>query len=149
MKYIIWNEKTQYIFDKFLEKIQNNWDDMSSKYLEVVLQLSSIPNHPLNILSVHQKLLDMTMLERDYEWSLKIHNLFVDEKIVKRIINWAWDKKEEFEIEDESLYLYGLTLGWFLTSSNRELRDGATKALVNLFTDRVDVFLDILKQFGM
>ena len=146
---LVWRE-TRYFTDetfKYIEKIQNDWEGISSKYLDVILQLSSIPNHPLNILSFHQKLLDMTMLERDYDWSIKIHNLFMADKIVKRIINWAWDKKEEFEIEDESLYLYGLTLGWFLTSSNRELRDGATKALVNLFTDRVDVFLNVLKKF--
>lgn len=97
--------------------------------------------------NLHPLLLSLSMNERDYYWSLYIHNSFSNEEIVKEIIDWAWDKKEEFEIEGESLYLYGLTLGWFLTSSNRELRDGATKALVNLFTDRVDIFLKVLKEF--
>jgi len=148
---LVWRE-AKYFTDKtfeYINKIQNDWEGISSKYLEVILQLSSIPHHPLNILSFHKYLLSMSMLQRDYEWSLKIHNLFIEEKIVKRIIHWAWDKKEEFEIEDESLYLYGLTLGWFLTSSNRELRDGATKALVNLFTDRVNMFLSVLQSFEM
>jgi len=145
---LLWR-KIESITPRIVNIVINKLDniDMQQNIFETLLVISFSPNHPLNILSFHQKLLDMIMLERDYEWSLKIHNLFVEEKIVKRIINWAWDKKEEFEIEDESLYLYGLTLGWFLTSSNRELRDRATKALVNLFTDRVDVFLDILKQF--
>ncbi len=124
-----------------------SYHNLSDTFLDTVLQLSTIPNHPLNIERLHKKLLKFKLSERDYRWSIYIHDSFIGEGIVKRIINWAWDKKEEFEIEDESLYLYGLTLGWFLTSSNRELRDGATKALVNLFTDRVDVFLILLKEF--
>lgn len=138
---------TSRIVQIVIDKFDNGDRDLQQNMFETLLVLSFSPKHPLNILSIHQKLLDMSMLQRDYEWSLPIHNLFIEEKIVKRIINWAWDKKEEFEIENESLYLYGLTLGWFLTSSNRELRDGATKALVNLFTDKVDIFLGVLQLF--
>jgi hypothetical protein len=130
-----------------IDKFDNGDRDLQQNIFETLLVLSFSPKHPLNILSIHQKLLDMSMLQRDYVWSLPIHNLFTEDKIVKRVINWAWDKKEKFEIEDKSLYLYGLTLGWFLTSSNRELRDGATKAVVNLFTDKVDIFLGVLQSF--
>lgn len=65
--------------------------------------------------------------------------------IVKRIIEWTWNKNESFDIDNEALYLYGLTLTWFLTSSNRELRDSATKALVSLFTNNTSVFLRCFK----
>jgi len=123
------------------------WHDLYDNYLDTVLQLSSIPNHPLNIERLHKRLLKFSIAERDYNWSIYIHNSFIDDGIVKRIMNWAWDKNTDFEINDESLYLYGLMLGWFLTSSNRVLRDGATKAIVNLFTDKVDVFLKVLQAF--
>lgn len=123
------------------------FEDLNNIFLDTMLQLSNVPSHPLNIVKLHKKLLKFNMSERDYNWSIYIHNSFRDDGIVKKILNWAWDKKEEFEIEDESLYLYGLTLGWFLTSSNRALRDGATKALVNLFTDSVDAFLRVLQEF--
>jgi hypothetical protein len=121
--------------------------DLYNDYLDVVLQLSTIPNHPLNILRLHKRLLKFKLSERDYHWTIYIHNSFIDDGIVKKIIHWAWSKDEEFEINNESLYLYGLTLSWFLTSSNRELRDGATKSLVNLFTDKIDIFLQVLKEF--
>jgi hypothetical protein len=121
--------------------------DLYNDYLDVVLQLSTIPNHPLNILRLHRRLLKFKLSERDYYWSIYIHNSFIDDGIVKKIIHWAWSKDEEFEIIDESLYLYGLTLSWFLTSSNRELRDSATKSLVNLFTNKIDVFLQVLIEF--
>jgi len=121
--------------------------DLYNDYLDVILQLSTIPNHPLNILRLHRRLLKFKLSERDYHWTIYIHNSFIDDGIVKKIIHWAWSKDEEFEINDESLYLYGLTLSWFLTSSNRELRDSATKSFVNLFTGKIDMFLQVLKEF--
>lgn len=121
--------------------------DLYDNYLDTVLQLSSIPNHPLNIERLHKRLLEFSIAERDYHWSIYIHNSYRNDGIVKRIIDWAWDKNIDFDINDESLYLYGLTLGWFLTSSNRVLRDGTAKAMVNLFTDKVDVFLKVLISF--
>ncbi len=121
--------------------------DLYNDYLDVILQLSTIPNHPLNILRLHRRLLKFKLSERDYHWTIYIHNSFIDDGIVKKIIHWAWSKDEEFGINNESLYLYGLTLSWFLTSSNRELRDSATKSLVNLFTDKINIFLQVLKEF--
>lgn len=98
-------------------------------------------------LYLHKLLKPLDVAQRDYHWSIYIHNSHRGDGIVKRIIDWAWDKNTDFDINDESLYLYGLTLGWFLTSSNRVLRDGATKAMVNLFTDKVDGFLKVLASF--
>lgn len=122
--------------------------DLYEKYFDTVLQLSTIPNHPLNIKRLHKKLLGFSLVERDYNWSIYIHNSYSNDGIVNRIINWVWNKNIDFEINDNSLYLYGLTLGWFLTSSNRELRDSTTKALVNIFTDNINCFLDVLKEFN-
>lgn len=119
----------------------------SDDFLNVILQLSTIPNHPLNIERWHKRLLEFQLSERDYHWSIYLHNSYSNDGVVKRIISWAWDKDIGFEINDDSLYLYGLTLGWFLTSSNRVLRDGATKALVNIFTNRVDIFYKVLREF--
>lgn len=122
--------------------------DLYENYLDTVLQLSTIPNHPLNIKRLHKRLLEFSLVERDYNWSIYIHNSYSNGGIINRIINWAWSKNIDFEINDDSLYLYGLTLGWFLTSSNRELRDATTKALVTIFTDNISCFLDVLKEFN-
>lgn len=96
---------------------------------------------------MHKKLLQLTLQECENDWSLYIHNSYSKNGIVKRVVEWTWNKNESLDIDNEALYLYGLTLAWFLTSSNRELRDGATKALVSLFTDNTPIFLNILKQF--
>jgi PHP family Zn ribbon phosphoesterase len=121
--------------------------DLYENYLDTVLQLSTIPNHPLNIKKLHKRLLEFSLVERDYNWSIYIHNSYSNDGIINRIINWAWNKNINFEINYNSLLLYGMTLGWFLCSSNRELRDKTTKALVNIFTNNIECFLEVLKEF--
>lgn len=118
-----------------------------ANYFDVVLQLSTFPNHSLNMKRLHKSLFEADRSLREYDWSTYIHTSSQYGGIIKRIVEWAWDKDRLFEISDESLYLYGLTLSWFLTSSNRVLRDSATKALVNIFTDKIDIFLSVLGEF--
>ena len=43
--------------------------------------------------------------------------------------------------------LCGVALAWFLTTSNRFLRDRATKALVRLFTHRISVLRTVIQSF--
>lgn len=148
IKSLVWR-KPETINEKTIEYINFilGYDNIYEEFLNTILQLSTIPNHPLNFKRLHEKLKKFNIAERDYNWSIYIHNSFYNEGIVKRLINWAWDKKDKFELEDESLYLYGLTLAWFLTSSNRDLRDRATKSLVNIFTNKINIFLNVLKSF--
>lgn len=148
IKSLVWrrpetiNEETIKYINYILE-----YKHIDEEFLNTILQLSTIPNHPLNFNRLHEKLKKFNISERDYNWSIYIHNSFYYDGIVKRLVNWAWNKKDNFELEDDSLYLYGLTLSWFLTSSNRDLRDSATKSLVNIFTNKINIFLDILKSF--
>lgn len=148
IKSLIWR-RPETINDKTIKYINFilEYEHIYEEFLNTVLQLSTIPNHPLNFNRLHEKLKKFNISERDYNWSIYIHNSFYYNGIVKRLVNWAWNKKDNFELEDESLYLYGLTLSWFLTSSNRELRDSATKSLVNIFTNKINIFLDVLKSF--
>ena len=119
-----------------------------SNILDLLLKAAHEKANKFNITVVlNPLLLSMRLMEREAFWSVYINNSFIDEGIVNVIISWALDKKENFIIEKDSLFLYGITLGWFLCSSNRELRDKTTKALVNLFTNSIDTFLKVLKEF--
>jgi len=48
---------------------------------------------------------------------------------------------------DDAVSLCATTLAWFLTSSNRYLRDRTTKALVALLHKRLNVLIDLLVKF--
>lgn len=120
-----------------------------SKILEILLKTSHEQSNNFNIqLTLHPLLMSLDLLNRESIWAIYINNSFTSEGVVQVIINWALEKEKDFDIEYNSLFLYGMTLGWFLCSSNRELRDKTTKALVNIFTDNIACFLDILKEFS-
>ncbi|MDD4883014.1 hypothetical protein, partial [Sulfuricurvum sp.] len=144
---LIWrnpNTITQKTFD-YLIKIQSK-HRMVKDYFDLVMQLATYPNHPLNIENFHQKSLRKKMANRDLFLIPYFHQSYQYKSYVYRLIHWALENRE-FEIDNVSLKLYGITLGWFLISSNRELRDKTTKALVNLLTNRLDIVIEILKQF--
>lgn len=131
-----------------LKNLASLTSDEQYDELELLLKMAYEKNNNLNIKSIlHPLLLSLNLNLRDGFWSIYIHHSFINNDIVNIIITWALNKEEDFILADDSLYLYGLTLGWFLTSSNRELRDTTTKALVNLFTNNIDAFLEVIKEF--
>src|SRR5262245_30340146 len=48
---------------------------------------------------------------------------------------------------DEEVLLAGTAIAWFLTTSNRFLRDRATKALIRLFDNKLSLLGRLLEQF--
>ena len=54
---------------------------------------------------------------------------------------------KQSSVPDEALRLWGTTLAWFLTTPNRFVRDGATKGLVSLFTNRLSLLQEVLETF--
>lgn len=52
-----------------------------------------------------------------------------------------------YKIDDKIIILNGITLCWMLVSSNNEIRDKATKALVSIFTNKCQLFLNLIKMF--
>lgn len=49
--------------------------------------------------------------------------------------------------DPETIKLISIALAWFHTSTNRELRDRSTKALIFLLNRRIDILIDILRMF--
>ena len=114
---------------------------------ETVISVSTIPTHPFNALWLHKVLMDYSMPDRDAWWTPYLKNKFYDEYAVKRLIDGAWNDDDKSHISDESIKLASITLAWFHTSTNRKLRDSATKAMVSLLQDRINVLIDVLVLF--
>jgi hypothetical protein len=88
--------------------------------------------------------------ERDAIWTIWLQDLYGEESgnnSVKRLIDWAWSENGKAHISDECIKLASITLAWFLTSSNRYLRDASTKALINILQDRIHILIEVLKMF--
>ena len=114
---------------------------------KVLLTVSTDPNNPLNGDYLHEYLFKLAMNDRDSGWSIFLHtNYCADSSIVKRYIDWAWNA-DKSSLKQESIYLASLTLAWFFTSSNRSIRDRATKALISLLANHIDVLVRVLLKF--
>ena len=119
------------------------------RFLEALLTISSNPKHKWNANFLHQNLIKRELAERDIWWSIPLHEHYINDEFsaIHRTIDWAWSEVDKSHIDDESILLCGTTLAWFLTSSNRFIRDRATKALVSIFTSRLPILRKLIENF--
>ena len=129
------------------EYILSNDDDLIYKFYESVLTIATNIDHPLNADSLHKCLKQFGMPERDSLWSIFLHYHYGKHSAVDRLVEWAWLGGDKTHINDESIRLCAIALTWFLTTSNRFLRDRATKALVSILTPRIHLLNQLILQF--
>ena len=131
----------------FNQSVARDLDEVNA--VEIALTLASVPDHPWNADFLDRQLRNRTMAVRDQWWTLKLHYLYSDERsAVHRMIDWALSVKVTDVVEEESVRLVSLTLAWLLSSSNRFLRDRATKAAVNLLSSRESGATDLVRSFA-
>lgn len=116
-------------------------------FWEILLSVASIPEHYYNANSLHSYLMQFSMADRDAEWTQNLKYKYSADSAVRRLIDWAWNEDDKAHISDESIKLSGIAMAWFLTSTNRQLRDCATKALVSLLQNRINVLIEVLRIF--
>ena len=108
-------------------------------FLDVLLTIAAFPDHPYNARFLHTHLLRCEMPERDAWWSIYVHQQYGEHGAIDRLLHWALSPSDKSAIESDSIELSALALSWFLTTSNRYLRDRATKALVSLLTPHIEI----------
>lgn len=127
----------------YIIRTQSSYNSLLNAFLAV----APIPNHPFNADFLHKHLSKFSMAKRDSWWSTFLHYQHGERGAVDRLVEWGWSEQDKSHINDESLRLCSVALSWFLTTSNRFLRDKSTKALVALLTNRLNVIIELLKQF--
>jgi len=118
-----------------------------NQLLNAFLSVAPIPNHPFNAERLHQHLFKFSMLERDSWWSTFLHYQHGEHGAVDRLLQWSWSDQEKSHINDKSIFLTSIALSWFLTTPNRSVRDKATKGLVCLLQDRINLIPKFLAKF--
>lgn len=146
---LIWRSPAAFSKDTFkainkLIRTQHDWDDT----LNVLLTLAILPKHPLNAQFLDQRLRKDTMPDRDAWWSIYLHNAWGTKGAVDRLVDWASSIEQSSVLDDETIDLCANTLAWMFTTSNRFLRDRATKALANLLTGRLDAVSLLVHRFN-
>jgi nucleoside phosphorylase len=121
-------------------------EDGHTKVYEVLLTISSEPEHPFNAKFLHQHLMGLNMPDRDQVWSIYLADHYEQRGAVDRLLDWAWNA-EKSHIADEAIELCTITLAWFLTTSHRYVRDRATKVLVSMLHQRPRILIEVLARF--
>ena len=116
--------------------------------LDVLLTVATLPEHPLNAQFLDQRLRRETMADRDSWWSIFLHNAWQSQGAVDRLVDWASNVTTANVLDDETVDLSAVALSWMLTTSNRFLRDRATKALVSLLTGRLGAVVRLVERFA-
>lgn len=132
---------------KYINDFVLHYQGTNELFWETILSLTAIPRHYYNADMLHNYLSKFSMADRDVIWTQMLKDKYNWNSAVKRLIDWAWEQDDKSHISGESIKLSSITLGWFHTSTNRQLRDCSTKALVNLLQNRIDILIEVLKVF--
>ena len=115
--------------------------------VDTLVTLATIPDHPLNANFTDSLLRESSMADRDAWWTIGLHGLWERQSAIDRLIQWASRLWPHTEITDESAKLVVCIIAWLLPSSNRFLRDHATKALVRVLTWRPPIIEQLIERF--
>lgn len=147
---LIWRDIKDVDFEKikpFINEQVFGFKNSFDYFLETVISISGLVDHPFNANFLHNWLTTHSLPDRDAFWTTQLKYKYSEDSAFRHLIDWAWDRTDKSYISDESIELVATSLCWFLTSSNRELRDCSTKALVSLLETRIPVLKKIIEKF--
>lgn len=147
---IVWRRRSAISSEteKHLRGLLARKDEARAEAFQIMLSIATRPDHLLNADWLDRFLRPMPMAERDAVWSTAIFGGWEQDGSVRRMIAWAWQEDVAIGLPEEVVRLAAVALAWMLTTSDRFVRDRATKALVSLLEDRVAVLREVLRHFA-
>lgn len=116
--------------------------------LDALVTCATIPGHPFGAESLDNRLRQIPMPDRDAVWSTYLHYAYGQDGPVDRVLDWAEGlHATESTTDPESVWACSVVLTWFLTASNRFVRDRATKGLVALLDGDFETAARLVRRF--
>lgn len=149
---ILWRSPqsfTNRTFEVF-NKIPNYGYD--SIQLNTLLALSTEPAHPWNAELIHRNLINKTLPERDRFWSTFVaiaddkNDDSGEESNLRAIVEWAYSCSLT-DVDEERIRLCAVILIWMTSTSNRVIRDQATKSAVRLLSVYPKLIIGLFEKF--
>ena len=140
-----WRDRTA--FTNRTLKLLNHFHHPQHNVYELLLQVSVSSDHPWNAELLHKNLERRKLPDRDAFWTNWLNCQVGIDSSVRVIIEWCRVGQAP-NSHPENQRLAAIVLCWFFTSSNRIIRDNATKALANLFLNNRAIFLELLQRFS-
>lgn len=124
-----------------------SYRDTKELFWDTIISLCSNPEHFFNGVFLHKNLFEKTLAERDGWWTIYLKGVYEGNSSIRRLVDWAWNGYDKTHISAESIKLSSISIAWLFTSTDRKLRDEATKALVCLLKDNIDILIEVLTKF--
>ncbi len=101
----------------------------------------------LNINSTTKELFEMPLAQRDYIWTLYINTKYNKGERIHYIVQYFL-KEDVNKLSHLDRVKFGQVLSWFLTSSNRKLRDLSSRALIRIIKNDISAMQKLLEIFA-
>ncbi len=139
---LLWREQSHFTSRTF-ELAKDLLD--TNELNELLIAVSSEPDNKYNARFLHKALAALSLPERDCRWSIFLAENGMSGS-VETLITWATTNGMEF-VEEERAYLAACMLTWLLTTTNRLVRDRATKGLACILAPRLGLAARLIDDF--
>lgn len=139
--------------EMFTEGYIENQGLSNTSFYDEIVGMCLETDQPFNAHFLHRMLLGFSLADRDASWTIYLSDKHTDGSedneinAVSRLLKWGWGINDGSVYDDETITLAVTTIGWFLTSTNRSLRDISTKVLIYIFLTYQDHLLDWIEKF--
>ena len=140
---LLWRDQSSFT-SRTLELVEEVLDQ--DEFIDILISIGTEPTNPYNANFLHRRLINLKMPERDVRWSIHIGARGFEGPI-NTLVSWA-TKNGSKHIDNTRAELAATMLTWFLTTSHREVRDKATKALVSILSSRLVLGVTLLERFA-
>lgn len=119
---------------------------LGNRLRDLVLAAAAREDHPFNAAYLDRLLRPESMSDRDAWWSIYVADCTDETSALWKLINWIRRAGGQVRYTDAAAALCATALGWTLTTSNRRVRDHATKSLVSLLHKRPAVLKEFVER---
>ena len=144
---IFWRQPETINMKKLRQFFINNQYFNQGTWTNVLYQLATEIDHPLNIRFLHNKLHSFSLADRDAVWTTFIVLESYQCPAIDRLLTWCRKSNGQENIEPEALLLGAIAVSWLFTSTHRRSRNGYINALAHLLWNRLEIALELFKEF--
>jgi hypothetical protein len=120
--------------------------DLREEVVECLLSCALVPRNPLNAAGLHDYLRTLELPRRDTLWTIPISGRQHDGSAVMRMTSWA--REGAFGLGgDDAAEAAAVALLWLCTSTNRRIRDDATKGVVAILDSAPSIATALYERF--
>ncbi|HDR1208470.1 TPA: hypothetical protein QB282_002147, partial [Pasteurella multocida] len=145
---LFWRQPETIKMQKLRQFFNNHQYFNQATWTNVLYQLATEIDHPLNIKYLHNKLHSFSLADRDEVWTAFIALESYQCPAIDRLLTWCHKSSGQENIEPEALLLGAIAVSWLFTSTDKQSRNKYINALAHLLWNRLEIALELFKEFN-